>query len=125
MFTHILVGTNDPDAAKAFYDLVLGALDIGPSVEMKPGRYIYPNPAGGPGFGVGAPLEGKATAANGGTIGFGAKSREAVDAFHAAGLKMGGSCAGAPGPRPYGQQEVYGAYLRDPDGNKICCFSMA
>jgi catechol 2,3-dioxygenase-like lactoylglutathione lyase family enzyme len=120
MFTHIRLGTNDVPKAKSFYDSTLEALGILGS-EM----------GGGIGYGtfgtgmlmVGPPNEGTATHANGGTIGFQAASTEAVDKFHAAGLANGGTCEGPPGVRPaYG---IYAAYLRDPDGNKLCAITPA
>ena len=68
------------------------------------------------------PLDGKpATHANGGTVGFSAPSHAAIDAFHAAGLAHGGTSEGAPGPRE-AAGGLNGAYLRDPDGNKMCAF---
>jgi catechol 2,3-dioxygenase-like lactoylglutathione lyase family enzyme len=74
-------------------------------------------------FGVAIPRdEQAATHANGGTIGFQAPGRAAVDAWHAAGLANGGTDEGPPGERPYGDPPVYGAYMRDPDGNKLCAF---
>ena len=120
MFTHIMVGANDTDAAKKFYDAALGALGV-PAGHQAGERVFYAH--GGGAFGVGKPANGEAaTHANGGTIGFGAADMAAVDAFHAAGLANGGSCEGAPGPRPNAPGNAYGAYLRDPDGNKLCAF---
>ncbi len=116
------LGTNDLDKARAFYDATFGALELaGPSAPNDYGIAIYPLP-GGPAFLVGAARDGQpATPANGGTIGFVAPSEEAVAAWHAAGLANGGSCEGAPGPRP-NAGGAYGAYLRDPDGNKLCAY---
>jgi catechol 2,3-dioxygenase-like lactoylglutathione lyase family enzyme len=124
MITHILVGTSNPEGARAFYDAALGALGF-PKSQMPEGapRHFYGAFGKGTVFGVGTPGNGEAaTAANGGTIGFGAPDVAAVDAFHAAGLANGGTCEGAPGPRPNAPGKSYGAYLRDPDGNKICAF---
>jgi catechol 2,3-dioxygenase-like lactoylglutathione lyase family enzyme len=118
----IRVGTNDLDAARAFYDATFAALGIGKS--SAPPEYpvaMYHMP-GGPVFLIGGARDGQpATPANGGTIGFAAPSEAAVAAWHAAGLANGGSCEGPPGPRELagGKQ---GAYLRDPDGNKLCVF---
>jgi len=121
MFTHIMVGANDPAKSVAFYNAALGALGI-PAGHQTPNGGAHFSHNGG-NFGVGAPSNGEAaTHANGGTIGFRAETNEQVDAFHAAGLANGGTCEGAPGPRGSGDMASYGAYLRDPDGNKICAF---
>jgi catechol 2,3-dioxygenase-like lactoylglutathione lyase family enzyme len=120
MFTHIMVGSNDIDQSKAFYDAALGALGV-PAGHASGGRTFYSHSGGA--FGVGSPADGNAASfANGGTIGFGAPGKEAVDAFHAAGLANGGTCDGPPGLRPNAPGKAYGAYLRDPVGNKICAF---
>lgn len=120
MFTHVMVGANDTAASKKFYDAALGALGV-PAGHQAGERVFYSH--GGGAFGVGKPADGNsATHANGGTIGFGAANKDAVDAFHAAGLANGGTCDGPPGPRPNAPGNAYGAYLRDPDGNKLCAF---
>lgn len=121
MFSHVMVGAKDPAQGKAFYDATLGALGWPAGHEFRPGVTFYSH--NGAAFGVGAPADGKeATHANGGTIGFVAQNKEQVDAFHAAGLANGGTCAGEPGKRPQAPGNAYGAYLRDPTGNKICTF---
>lgn len=121
MFTHVMVGTNDLAKAKSFYDAALGALGI-PEGMTYGERIIYRGENGA--FGVSKPIDGKAAChANGGTIGFAAATKEAVDAFHAAGLAHGGTDEGAPGKRPNAPGNAYGAYLRDPCGNKICAFT--
>ena len=120
MFSHVMVGANDLEASKKFYDAVLGALGIAPGMMNNGTRYFYRSPTGS--FSITQPLDGQlATHANGGTIGFLAKSLEQVQAFHAAGLANGGTaCEDPPGSRegPFGALNL--AYLRDPSGNKIC-----
>lgn len=120
MMSHVIFGATDLEASKAFYDAVLGTL--GHREGQVPGidRVMYMTRSGA--LGITLPIDGEAaTCANGGTIGFGADSAEAVLAFHKAGLDHGGtSIEEAPGLRvsPYGK--LYLAYLRDPSGNKIC-----
>jgi len=119
MFTHVMIGTNDLAAGKAFYDAVLGALGWPEGQEFRPGTIFYSH--NGAAFGIGLPADGQgATHGNGATIGFRARTRRQVDAWHAAGLVHGGSCAGEPGKRPRAPGRSYAAYLRDPTGNKIC-----
>ncbi len=119
MFSHVMIGTNDLDRAKKFYDAVLGTLGIGPAV-VDGHRIFYISPKGV--FSVSKPIDGKpATHANGGTIGFAAASSEQADAWHKAGLAHGGTtCEDPPGVRSGNSGKMYLAYLRDPDGNKIC-----
>ena len=119
MFSHIMIGTNDLDRAKTFYDAVLGPLGVSPAA-VDGHRIFYMTPGGV--FSVSKPIDGKpATHANGGTIGFAAKSPAEADAWHAAGVAHGGTtCEEPPGVREGGLGKMYLAYLRDPDGNKIC-----
>lgn len=116
MFSHIMVGTDNLDRSKTFYDAVLGVLGVKPGVVDRH-RIFWRSPTGV--FSASLPIDGEpATHANGGTVGFQCNSTEQVDAWHAAGLASGGSAIeDAPGTRPSG---LYLAYLRDPDGNKLC-----
>jgi catechol 2,3-dioxygenase-like lactoylglutathione lyase family enzyme len=118
MFSHIMVGANDVQASKKFYDAVLGALGHKPGTLDPKGRCFYMTPTGI--FAVTSPIDGEpATRGNGSTIGFAAASTEAADAWHAAGLANGGTtCEDPPGERA--GSGLYLAYLRDPSGNKIC-----
>lgn len=118
MFSHIMVGANDVQASKKFYDAVLGALGH-PAGTLDPkGRCFYMTPTGI--FALTAPIDGKpATHGNGTTIGFAAASPAAVNAWHAAGIANGGTtCEDPPGERA--GSGLYLAYLRDPSGNKVC-----
>jgi catechol 2,3-dioxygenase-like lactoylglutathione lyase family enzyme len=119
MFSHIMIGTNDLDRAKTFYDAVLGTLGVPPGAVDRH-RVFYRTPTGV--FSVSLPIDGEpATCANGGTIGFAAASPAQADAWHAAGVANGGtSIEDPPGVREGGFGNLYLVYLRDPDGNKIC-----
>ena len=119
MFSHIMIGTNDLARAKTFYDAVLGTMGVQPA-RVDGHRIFYMTPTGI--VSVSEPINGeKATAANGGTVGFAAASPAVADAWHAAGVAAGGvSCEDPPGVREGQLGKLYLAYLRDPDGNKIC-----
>jgi catechol 2,3-dioxygenase-like lactoylglutathione lyase family enzyme len=119
MFSHVMIGTNDLDKSKAFYDELLGTLGVKPGFVDRH-RVFWRTKTGT--FSVSRPIDGKAaTCANGGTIGFNAASKEEVDAFHASGVANGGkTCEDPPGIREMGEVKLYIAYLRDLDGNKLC-----
>jgi catechol 2,3-dioxygenase-like lactoylglutathione lyase family enzyme len=116
---NVRVGTNDLAKARAFYDATFRALGV--TIAPTPQNWpiaLYKLP-GGCNFTIGPPRDGKpATYANGGTILFEADSEEQVRAWHAAGLANGGTCEGKPEPKPQARN-AFGAYLRDPDGNKL------
>ncbi len=123
IFTHVCVGADDLDKSSKFYDATLGALGIKNLGPIGDRGVMYG--VEGPEFIVLNPADGNAAChANGGTIGFAAATRDAVHAFHAAGLANGGSCEGEPGPREF-SPTAYAAYLRDPYGNKICTYCFA
>jgi catechol 2,3-dioxygenase-like lactoylglutathione lyase family enzyme len=120
MFSHIMIGANDIEASKKFYDAALGALGVAPGKMDDKGRVFYRTKTGV--FAITKPINGDAaTFANGGTIGFASESPEVAAAWHAAGLAHGGtSCEEPPGWREGAFGKLYLAYLRDPSGNKIC-----
>jgi catechol 2,3-dioxygenase-like lactoylglutathione lyase family enzyme len=120
MFSHVVVGSNDIDRSKKFYDAVIGAMGGKPGFVDAKGRVIYMHNGGL--LLVTKPVDGKpATHANGGTIGFTMESPEQADAWHAAGVANGGTAIeDPPGIRQGGGGAMYLAYLRDPDGNKLC-----
>jgi len=123
MFSHVILGVNNVEASKKFYDALLGTLGVKPGIHNNNGivdRYFYRTSTGS--FGITAPLNGEpATHGNGSTIGFNVPTPEGVDAFHAAGIANGGTtCEDPPGWREGSVGKLYLAYLRDPDGNKLC-----
>ena len=120
MFSHVMVGSNDIARSKKFYDALFGAIGGEPGALDAKGRLIYAHNGGR--FAVGKPINGKtATHANGGTIGFTLASPEQALAWHNAGVANGGSAIeDPPGVRHGATGSTYLAYLRDPDGNKLC-----
>lgn len=125
MFSHVMIGANDVQESKKFYDAVLGALGHEPGVMDDRGRCFYFTKNGV--FAITKPIDGQpASHGNGTTIGFAAKSPEEGDAWHAAGLANGGTaCEDPPGFREGTIGKLYLAYLRDPAGNKICALHRA
>ena len=119
MFSHVMVGVKDLEASKKFYDAVLGTVGIAPGVANNK-RYFYRSPTGT--FGITTPINGEAASVgNGTTYGFKATSAEQAEAFHAAGIANGGvTCEDPPGWREGPAGKLFLAYLRDPDGHKIC-----
>lgn len=123
MFSHVAVGTNDLEKSKRFYDAVLGALGYGEGLSddlAQCRRYFYSGDNGI--LFITQPRDGQpATHANGGTIGFACMSADQVDFWHAAGIANDGvSVEDPPGLRGAQSGGFYLAYLRDPDGNKLC-----
>ena len=119
MYSHVMVGTDDLEASKAFYDALFATLDVKPAT-VSGERMFYRNTTGM--FGVTKPINGQpASLANGGTIAFACNSTDQADKWHAAGLANGGTtCEDPPGYREGAFGKLYLAYLRDPDGNKLC-----
>ena len=119
MFSHVMIGTNDLDRAKTFYDAVLGTLGV-PAGFVDRHRVFWRTPAGV--FSVSRPIDGQpATVGNGSTFGFAGTSVQQVEAWYAAGLAHGGTpCEDPPGVREGASGKLYLAYLRDPDGHKLC-----
>ncbi|WP_341207622.1 VOC family protein [uncultured Sphingomonas sp.] len=120
MFSHVMVGSNDLARSKTFYDALFAALGGREGRQDDKGRILYAHD--GALFMISRPIDGEpACHANGGTIGFRMTGPEQAQAWHAAGVANGGTAIeDAPGVRtsPFGQ--LYLAYLRDPDGNKLC-----
>ncbi len=123
MFSHIVVGSNNVEASKKFYDAIFTAAGGTAGTVDAKGRVAYTD--GHVRFLITKPINGQAaTFANGGTIGLSIKSPALVDAWHAAGVANGGTTAeNPPGVRESAGKKVYLAYMRDPDGNKLCARS--
>ena len=120
VFSHVFIGANDVEASAKFYDSALGALGISNLGPFGNGWVLYGRDK--PAFIIARPGNGEEPSSNGVTIGFAAATTQDVDAFHAAGLANGGTDEGAAGPRGH-LPGAYAAYLRDPAGNKICCYT--
>ncbi|WP_029909113.1 VOC family protein [Caulobacter sp. UNC358MFTsu5.1] len=115
--SYMTVGSNKLEAAKAFYDDLLGSIGMKGVYDHPSGGRLYRGKGTGL-FGVLGPYDGNpACVGNGMMGGFDFETREEVDAFHARAIELGGSCEGGPGERMPG---AYFAYFRDLDGNKLC-----
>ena len=119
MFSHMMVGSNDIARSKIFYDATFTAMGGRAGIQDPKGRLMYVH--NGAIFLVTPPIDGEpATHGNGSTIGF-ALTPEQADAWHEAGVANGGTAIeDPPGVRGGGGMKLYLAYLRDPDGNKLC-----
>lgn len=124
MFNHIMIGSNDIERSKRFYDAVLATLGAGEPLRNQAGsghtRLFYRH--NGSTFCISEPINGEAaTFANGGTIAFKCSSPEQVREFHDTAVAQGGtSIEDPPGERDSSLGAMYLAYVRDPDGNKLC-----
>ena len=124
MFNHIMIGSNDIERSKTFYDAVLATLGAGEPIRNVAAtghvRLFYRY--NGHTFGISEPINGEpATFANGATIGFKCDSPEQVKEFHDVAVAHGGtSIEDAPGPRTSSMGTMHLSYVRDPDGNKLC-----
>ncbi|WP_085065996.1 VOC family protein [Pseudomonas piscis] len=125
MFSHVTIGTNDLPSATNFYGRLLTPLGITLlALKHNPERALFTQSTtdSGTAFCIYSPLNGeRATPGNGSMVAFEAQTRAQVDAFYAIAMANGASDEGAPGLRPQYSPDYYGAYIRDLDGNKICC----
>lgn len=120
MFSHVTVGSNNVTRAKAFYDGIAKPLGLSRLADY-PEAAGYGRPGGRPQLWIVTPLDkNMATSGNGVTVGLEAQDRPSVDAAYAAAMAAGGKDEGKPGLRPHYHPNYYGAYVRDPDGNKVC-----
>ncbi len=125
MLFHTMVGSNDIERSKRFYNAVLGSIGVGEAMINMAGsghtRLFYRNPAG-TNFIVTEPINDEAaTVSNGATVAFSCTSPEQVKEFHDTAVANGGtSIEDLPGPRESAMGTIHLAYVRDPDGNKLC-----
>nr|WP_315392082.1 VOC family protein [uncultured Duganella sp.] len=122
MLSHVYLGINDFEPAFAFYSAVMAELGARPRFNdpVKQWAGWMPAEAARPLLVISKPFDGQpAQCGNGQMTALMAASRAAVDRAYAAALAHGGRCEGVPGPRPHYHQHYYGAYFRDPDGNKL------
>jgi len=124
MIGYITVGSNDLEKSLAFYDALMPVIGAGRIMEFGDNFTMYGTGLGKPGLAVCKPHDGNAaTAGNGNMASIACDSRARVDALYAKAMELGGSCEGPPGVRgEEGPQAFYGAYFRDPDGNKLAAF---
>jgi predicted lactoylglutathione lyase len=124
MIGYITVGSNDLEKSRAFYDALMPVIGAGRIMEFGDNFTMYGTGMNRPGLAVCKPFDGNAaTAGNGNMASIACESRAKVDALHAKAMELGGTDEGAPGVRgEEGDQAFYGAYFRDPDGNKLAAF---
>ena len=127
MIGYVTLGTNDIVRARAYYDALLGSIGARRLMEFPDqlgGFTLWGTGWGSPGIALTRPYNGQAAVpGNGNMVAIVMDSRDKVDAFHERALELGGSDEGAPGVRgEEGPRAFYGAYFRDPEGNKICAF---
>ena len=124
MIGYVTLGSNDLARSRSFYDSLMPVIGAGRIMEFGDNFTMYGTGMGQPGLAVCKPYDGNsATAGNGNMASIVVDSRAKVDALHAKALELGGSCEGPPGVRgDEGPHAFYGAYFRDPDGNKLAAF---
>lgn len=127
MIGYVTLGSNDIEAARTFYDELMGNIGATRLFEQgEEGKFLtmYATSFEAPGVAITCPFDGQPAApGNGNMVGIDRPSRAEVDAFHAKALALGGSDEGLPGLRgPDGPQAFYGGYFRDPEGNKLSVF---
>ena len=127
MIGYATLGTNDIDSALTFYNALFATVGGKRLMQMPDERELtfYGAGAGKPMLAIGKPYDGQdATAGNGTMVALSADTREQVERVYAKAIELGGADEGAPGSRGPEQMGFYGAYFRDPDGNKLCVFKM-
>ena len=126
MIGYVTLGSNDLEKSRSFYDQLMPVMGAGRMFEFGDNFTMYGTGMGKPGLAVCKPYDGNdATVGNGNMAAIACDTRARVDAFYNKALELGGTDEGPPGLRgEEGDQAFYGAYCRDPDGNKLCAFSI-
>jgi catechol 2,3-dioxygenase-like lactoylglutathione lyase family enzyme len=126
MIGYVTLGVNDIERARAFYDALFRSIGAARLMALEENGFtMYGTAWDKPGVVITKPYDGNpATPGNGNMVGLAMADREQVDAFHARAIELGGSCEGQPGIREPAELRFYGAYFRDPDGNKLCAFKV-
>lgn len=121
MIVYTMVGTADLDRSVAFYDPILTRLRMRVCWrDAASCSWGDPDDPMVPRFFTGYPFDGRAAGVgNGAMTAFFVPDVDMIDAIHGLALRRGGACDGPPGPRPAYGERFYGAYVRDPDGNKL------
>ena len=125
MIGYVTFGTNDIEAARRFYEQLFAEIGARQLMQLPDDRgyTMYGRSGREPMLAITRPANGEAASVGNGTmVALPMESREKVDSFHAKALELGGRDEGAPGPRGPEQMGFYGAYFRDPDGNKFCAY---
>ncbi len=124
MIGYVTLGSNDLEKARAYYDALFGSIGAGRLMEFGENFTMYGTAWGRPAVAITKPFNGEtATPGNGNMTALVLDTREKVDALYARAIELGGSDEGPPGLRgEEGEQAFYGAYFRDPEGNKLCAF---
>lgn len=118
MLGYVTIGTNNLEKSKTYYDALLA--ELGGKRTFNSDRMQGYGGGGGGMIAVCTPHDGKpATVGNGTMFSLVAADRATVDKVYAKAMSLGSKDEGAPGERGPG---FYGAYFRDPDGNKLCVF---
>jgi catechol 2,3-dioxygenase-like lactoylglutathione lyase family enzyme len=128
MIGYVTLGTDDIGRARVFYDALMATVGAKRLMEFPEdfgGFTMWGTSMGQPGVVVTKPFNGEpARAGNGNMVALVMDERAKVDALHAKALELGATCDGPPGIRPPEEMGFYGAYFRDPDGNKLCVFNV-
>src|SRR5687768_5878747 len=126
MIGYVTLGVSDIERARGFYDALFGSVGAARLMVLEENGFTqYGTGWDKPSVVITKPFNGApATPGNGNMVALPMESRERVDAFHAKAIELGGRCDGSPGMREPAELRFYAAYMRDPDGNKLCAYKV-